>query len=395
MNTKKLLLFLVALLAFGGVKSANYNYTDTSGIVWSYIPSGSNATLTCSSRSFSGAVVVPSTVSDGTNTYTVTSLGSNCFASFSQITAVTIPETVTSLGSSCFEGCSSLESVTIPEGVTSIGNNCFHGCSSLQTATIPASVTSFGSYCFYNCSSLQTLTFMGTPETIAGYSFLSSSTSTVNIPIGSSSFFKEYLIILGSQDPIKETVVAIGQTGYATICSRDALSFSGTGVTAYAGSLKTDGSELRVLLSEVAEAAAGEGLVVKAEPGYYVMNTPASSPSLLGESNILKGVKSGDTQLTITPDDNCYALRSYDDGSLAFAKIVNTLTFPYGRAYLQLTESQSTQQLAVSFGETATGIGTVDTDQTEDNAYYNLQGIRVSQPTRGIYIRNGKKVFVK
>ncbi len=30
-----------------------------------------------------------------------------------------------------------------------------------------------------------------------------------------------------------------------------------------------------------------------------------------------------------------------------------------------------------------------------DNVYYNLQGVRVAQPTKGLYIVNGKKIFVK
>lgn len=32
---------------------------------------------------------------------------------------------------------------------------------------------------------------------------------------------------------------------------------------------------------------------------------------------------------------------------------------------------------------------------TKDNAYYNLQGMKVSNPTKGLYILNGKKVIIK
>ena len=31
----------------------------------------------------------------------------------------------------------------------------------------------------------------------------------------------------------------------------------------------------------------------------------------------------------------------------------------------------------------------------EQQTYYDLNGRKVAQPTRGIYIQNGKKVFVK
>jgi hypothetical protein len=33
--------------------------------------------------------------------------------------------------------------------------------------------------------------------------------------------------------------------------------------------------------------------------------------------------------------------------------------------------------------------------KVEDNNYYNLNGQRVSQPKKGLYIVNGKKVVIK
>lgn len=49
------------------------------------------------------------------------------------------------------------------------------------------------------------------------------------------------------------------------------------------------------------------------------------------------------------------------------------------------------------FGDdTTSGKDGLSAPQTvEDNHYYNLQGIRVDHPTRGIYIRNGRKVVIK
>ena len=33
--------------------------------------------------------------------------------------------------------------------------------------------------------------------------------------------------------------------------------------------------------------------------------------------------------------------------------------------------------------------------EVKDNKYYNLQGMEVAEPTTGLYIHNGKKVFIK
>ena len=45
---------------------------------------------------------------------------------------------------------------------------------------------------------------------------------------------------------------------------------------------------------------------------------------------------------------------------------------------------------------TATGIESVKVDDlTKDGAVYNLNGVRVTNPTKGLYIKNGKKYMVK
>ena len=66
------------------------------------------------------------------------------------------------------------------------------------------------------------------------------------------------------------------------------------------------------------------------------------------------------------------------------------------RAYFWLEDvlaSGSSARIKMSFGD-ASGIRQVREDQA-DEACYNLQGQRVEQPGRGLYIRGGKKIMVK
>ena len=42
-----------------------------------------------------------------------------------------------------------------------------------------------------------------------------------------------------------------------------------------------------------------------------------------------------------------------------------------------------------------TGISTARKTQSADDTFYNLQGARVDNPTKGIYIQNGKKIVIK
>ena len=42
-----------------------------------------------------------------------------------------------------------------------------------------------------------------------------------------------------------------------------------------------------------------------------------------------------------------------------------------------------------------TGISNVSVEVEEDGDYYTLQGVKVAQPQKGVYIQNGKKVIIK
>lgn len=46
-------------------------------------------------------------------------------------------------------------------------------------------------------------------------------------------------------------------------------------------------------------------------------------------------------------------------------------------------------------GNETTGIKELETEKMNNNKYYNLQGIEVAHPVKGIYIHNGKKIIVK
>ena len=128
-------------------------------------------------------VVIPENVTYNDVTYSVTSLGDECFNGCSSLTSIDIPSSVTSLGDYCFYECSSLTSIDIPSSVTSLGKYCFYYCSSLTSVTIPSSVTSLGDNCFSYCSSLTSVTIPSSVTSLGDNCFtLCSSLTSVTIP---------------------------------------------------------------------------------------------------------------------------------------------------------------------------------------------------------------------
>lgn len=168
------------------------------------------------------------------------------------------------------------------------------------------------------------------------------------------------------------------------------------------------GAEWRTLVS-AADATLPEGLKA------YVVTATSSESATLTEvaaikantPYILQGAE-GDYTLTIAekvdaPAGNLLQIstESTANGVYVLANSNNVVGFytwaggqlGAGRVYLPKTEG-ARDFLAFSFGE-ATAIKAVENAKQQGNVVYNLAGQRVAQPTRGLYIVNGKKVVLK
>ncbi|MDD6165230.1 MAG: leucine-rich repeat domain-containing protein, partial [Bacteroidales bacterium] len=173
----------------------DFSYTYQ-GTTLYYTITSSNTVQVANYNSVSGAVVIPSSVTNNGTTYSVTSIGDDAFYGCSGLTSVTIPNSVISIGWSAFSGCSGLTSITIPNSVISIGYRAFAECSSLTSVTIPNSVTSIGGGAFQGCSGLTSVTIPNSVTSIGEEAFYEcSGLTSVTIPnsvisIGNSAFYE-------------------------------------------------------------------------------------------------------------------------------------------------------------------------------------------------------------
>ena len=131
-------------------------------------------------------------------------------------------------------------------------------------------------------------------------------------------------------------------------------------------------------------------LVIAAEGNYDFTGAGIWQKAATMTSDALTGVY----QKTVVPTGS-YILTKKDD-VVAFRKADgSTNTVEANRAYLTATGA-SAPMLSINFGGGTTGISDVKSQMEEGRGeYYNLNGQRVAQPNKGLYIINGKKVIVK
>ena len=187
---KKTLLFFAALILIGQ-KMFAYNFSaiaPTGQTLYFNIVNGNAHVTSQNDYGYGGTgptgnLIIPSSVSNGENTYPVTAIDSNAFERCYDLTAITIPSSVTSIGNWAFSCCYGLTSVTIPNSVTSIGRGAFSFCIGLTSITFPDSVTSIGHQTFWDCSSLTSITIPNSVTTIGVQAFEGcSSLTSITIP---------------------------------------------------------------------------------------------------------------------------------------------------------------------------------------------------------------------
>ena len=195
-------------------------------------------------------------------------------------------------------------------------------------------------------------------------------------------------MLIAGEDLTSEVVsIAITSAGWATFSCTKEVAIP-EGVTAYVVSKK---GEDKVTLSEIeGNIPAETGVVVSGDEGTYAANITNTGAGISTTNYLVAWTTAGE------PSETDYYTLAVDGGNPVFKKSSGG-TLAAGKAYLVLPTVSGTR-LSVDFdgGVTTiaapTAIATMEAGKAE---VYNLQGQRVSTPTKGLYIVGGKKVMKK
>ena len=193
---------------------------------------------------------------------------------------------------------------------------------------------------------------------------------------------------LGNIKVTKPIVVNVGEAGFTTYCTNiNTVSFEG--VKAY---IVTDFSGGNVTLKEISEAPYDTPVIIEASEGAHKLKQMSSAAPV--EGNKLQASR-GSIVGGSAPAYDIYVLAEKKD-KIGFYKLGNGIVVPDGKCYLEIKKSTGAPDyLAFYFGD-VTGVNDVRSKMADVRGeVYDLQGRKVAQPTRGLYIVNGKKIVIK
>jgi hypothetical protein len=336
-----------------------------------------------------------------------------------------IPEGVTIIGDGAFCGCP-FESFEIPSGIEEIREYAFAQCENLTSITIPASVNSIGGiwsegYAFYNCYALTTvISYIEEPFEIeeSNFKLYDSNTSTyyfttatLYVPAGTKAKYMatpcwnkfQSIEVIGG-DPIDlnpidgETTVNMPTEDDIDDRVIDNVYYNLKGNNGY------DSTEGCIIINTTTDIETVDG-----EPGSETVKDYFTGLIFLVDGN---GVIELDCQ-TLGVDvlnvkvgsQEPTTISKNERGIIEVAYDVTEPTYVYVYATsarvgapLRVSASENCVKLwslTVKPGATLGISHTTATSPIGEEMYYTLDGRKVVNPTKGVYIYKGKKLVIK
>ena len=127
---------------------------------------------------YEGDIKIPSQVTVGGQSYTITAVGRAAFLNNRNLKTLVLPETVRTLGTACFGRCTSLTSINLPGGITEIPTAAFANCSKITSLDLPSTVTTIADKAFYGLSKAKKLELPDGLQSISEFAFMRASALT-------------------------------------------------------------------------------------------------------------------------------------------------------------------------------------------------------------------------
>lgn len=233
------------------------------------------------------------------------------------------------------------------------------------------------------------ITHGGNTVESSGLFSCSSSETTINI-VGTDESVYPVKIAFYTERPTQ--AITVSAAGYATYSTNVPLDFTGSGASAYIITT-TDGET--ATLEPITIVPANMGIIVKGNTAYNVPIALVTDEADATTGNKLVANVTSSSVAASAGTTHNYIFAKHGS-EIGFYELDAAHNLAANKAYLQLTGvAAAPARLIIGGGEDGTtGIEAIAVE-AENAPIYNLAGQRVTAPTKGIYIKGGKKYVIK
>ena len=348
-------------------------------------------------------------------------IGSYFADSKNTVETLTLGEGVKVIKPSAFEGFSAITSLQLPQSIETVGEKAFNQCGSLTEIRIGKEIHDVGSMAFANCQKLEDVWCYAVKyPTTATDAFQDSYIDYVTLHVpkaGVAQYGKQepwsgFMAVVPIEAP-EPSNITLSDAGYATYYDKYFDTELPSGVRA---SVVTKATDSKLTYKVIADGAKGEvvpaGVAVLLEgvrrsADTYTLKPTEASATYTG-ANLLHG---SNEATTTTADGDCLFYKlAYGPSGTELSKVLGwywgeddgrAFTIEGHKAWLAIPQTSAAKPRALFYSIEGDAL-TLEMEslpqslQGEESPWYDLQGRRVESPTqRGVYIRDGKKVYVK
>ena len=255
------------------------------------------------------------------------------------------------------------------------GNNFSDGTFTVQTSADGVNYTDLKAYTELGATATESFALASTVRYIK---WIYTEKVTGNVALGNISLVTDGVV-----------PVTISAAGLATFASDSKLDFTNVeNLEAYIAK-EVSGA---IMLTKVNKVPANTGILLRALNDATDFNVPVTTATADAVTGNLFKRGTGAAVATDAGEGKTNYVLGKHEGKVGFYK-AGGMVVATNKAYLQTTIAAA--RIDVDFDET-TSLTLVNSEKsTVNNEYYNLAGQRVAQPTKGLYIVNGRKVVIK
>ncbi len=339
-------------------------------------------------------------------------------------TKVIIGDKVKTIGDYAFENCTTMKSLTLPESLETIGDYAFYCCVSLNSLTIPENVVRIGDYAFCTCAGLTKITCHSIMPPACGTNvFLGVSpyVTSLEIPLGSEVLYRSaegwknlFINTNGGEGDAGEKDEVEAVTGI-TLSQDEVTLVEGERFTLTATVLPSNATDKAVTWSSSKESVATvtNGVVTAKSTGVAIITAKVSDKEatcvvtvekdVIAVTNIILSQEEatfaeGETLVltaTVLPSNATDKTVTWSSSKESVATVTNGVVTAIAPGTAVITAKAGDKEaICVVMVIAASGVDGMMADE-EAPVVYDLQGRRVLNPVKGIYIVNGRKVIFK